>query len=133
MIRLLTLIFVAVMTASSAFASGAPKIKLAEKSFDFGTIREADGEVSHDFVIENIGDSPLIITSASASCGCTTPLIPKEPVKKGEKATIRVTYNPAGRPGEFSKDITVRSNAKPSKFKLKITGTVLPKSNQKSK
>ncbi len=133
MIRLLTLIFVAVMTASSAFASGAPKIKLTEKSFDFGTIREADGEVSHDFVIENIGDSPLIITSASASCGCTTPLIPKEPVKKGEKATIRVTYNPAGRPGEFSKDITVRSNAKPSKFKLKITGTVLPKSKQKSK
>jgi len=133
MIRLLTLIFIAVMTATSAFAAGAPKIKVTEKSYDFGTIREADGEVSHDFVIENIGDSPLIIASARANCGCTTPIIPKEPIKKGEKATIRVTYDPAGRPGEFSKNIIVKSNAKPANLRLKITGTVLPKSKKKSK
>ena len=133
MTRLLTLIFIAVMTATSALAAGAPKIKVEDKSYDFGSIREADGEVSHDFVIENIGDSPLIITSANASCGCTTPVIPKEPVRKGEKATIRVTYNPSGRPGEFDKTVTVKSNAKPSKLKLKITGTVLPKSKKKTK
>lgn len=125
------MIFVAAVTAFSALAGGNAKIKIEEKSYDFGTIREADGEVSHDFVIENVGDAPLIITSANASCGCTTPIIPKEPIKSGEKAVIRVTYNPAGRPGEFDKTVSVKSNAKPPKFKLKITGTVAPKSKKK--
>ena len=130
--RYFALILLSVLAASTLFAAGNPKVKIAEKSYDFGTIREADGAVSHDFIIENIGESPLIITSASASCGCTTPIIPKKPIKAGERATIRVTYDPAGRPGEFSKDITVKSNGKASKFKLKITGTVLPK-NKKGK
>ena len=130
MTRLLTLVFMAILTVTSALAGGAPKVKIMEKSYDFGTIKESGGDVSHDFVIKNIGESPLIITSANASCGCTTPVIPKEPIKSGEEAIIRVTFNPSGRPGEFSKDITVRSNAKPSKFKLKIMGTVIPKSNK---
>ena len=130
--RYFALILLSVLAASTLFAAGNPKVKIAEKRYNFGPFREADGAVSHDFIIENIGESPLIITSASASCGCTTPIIPKKPIKAGERATIRVTYDPAGRPGEFSKDITVKSNGKPSKFKLKITGTVLPK-NKKGK
>jgi hypothetical protein len=62
-----------------------------------------------------------------ASCGCTTPNWPKEPILPGAKSTITVTYNPAGRPGRFEKTITVTSNAEPATQLLKILGEVIPK------
>lgn len=104
------------------------RIEFAEKSFDFGTIREADGSVSHTFEFTNTGSEPLIIIDASASCGCTRPEFPKEPIKPGGKGKIKVIYNPAGRPGEFNRKVKIRTNAKGGKrVTLKITGTVIPR------
>lgn len=48
-------------------------ISAPEEQFDFGTIKEADGPVTHAFTIKNVGNAPLVITRASASCGCTKP------------------------------------------------------------
>lgn len=117
---------IAVAMSAIAYA-GNPQIKFKETSFDFGNIREAEGPVSHDFIIENVGTDPLIIISASASCGCTTPVIPKEPIKPGASAKIRVTFDPAGRPGDFDKTIRVKSNTKEKRKNIKITGCVIPK------
>lgn len=97
--------------------------------YDFGTIKEKGGPVSHVFNFQNTGTEPLIIISAQASCGCTRPEFPKKPVAPGKKEHIKVTYNPDGRPGEFVKTITVRTNAKDRsqrKFTLKIKGNVIP-------
>lgn len=83
--------------------------------------------MSVDFVFENTGDSPLVILSAKASCGCTKPTFPEQPVGPGKKGVIKVTYNPDGRPGEFVKTITVKSNStKNSSVRLKIKGCVIP-------
>ncbi len=102
-------------------------IEIGSKSYDFGTIREADGPVSHTFTITNTGDTPLVITSVRAACGCTRPEYSKEPVSPGKSVDIKVTYLPAGRPGEFKRDITVKSNAKNAKrMVLSIAGTVIP-------
>ena len=68
--------------------------------------------------------SPFI--SATAACGCTKPKVPKQPVAPGDTAVVVVSYDPYGRPGEFNKTVTVKTNAKPSKLKLRITGTVIP-------
>ena len=73
------------LVAIAAFAA-APVISFDSTTYDFGNIKEAAGPVSHDFVITNTGDAPLIIISATTSCGCTTPEIPKEPIKPGEKS-----------------------------------------------
>jgi hypothetical protein len=97
------------------------------KTHDFGTIQEAKGQVSYEFEFENSGDKPLVIVSATASCGCTKPVYPTDPIKPGKKGKLKVTYNPSGRPGEFNKTIKVRTNAPKSKrVSLKITGTVIP-------
>ena len=93
-------------------------------SFDFGTIKEADGKVSHTFEVSNTGDMPLVITRVIASCGCTTPEWPKEPVAPGKKAQIKVTFDPAGRPGPFTKTISVYSNGKTGSFIMNIRGEV---------
>lgn len=107
--------------------TGKPCMEFPVMVWDFGTIEESRGPVSHSFEVINSGDAPLVILNASASCGCTRPEYPKKPIQAGKKDRIKVTYNPAGRPGEFAKNVTVRSNDKRHKrVTLKIKGFVNP-------
>lgn len=118
----------ALSAASLAAFAAEPAITFAETSHDFGNIPENGGNVSHEFTFTNTGDAPLMIVSASASCGCTRPTYPKKPVAPGKSEKIKVTYVPAGRPGEFNKTVTVKTNAKKQKkVTLKISGFVNPK------
>ncbi len=98
-----------------------------EETHDFGTIKE--GPVAeYVFEFKNTGKEPLIIQSASASCGCTTPEWPKEPILPGKKGKITVHYNTQGRPGPFTKTVFITSNAVSDKerYELYIKGTVTP-------
>lgn len=94
------------------------------ETIDFGTIaHNADG--NRQFVLTNNGSKPLIITNATGSCGCTVPTTPKEPILPGAKSVIGVKYD-TSRVGEFTKTVTVTSNAQgqPTKV-LTIKGIVL--------
>lgn len=102
-------------------------IKFENTTYDFGNIREDGGPATHVFTFTNEGKEPLKIISTKAECGCTRPEFPKEDIAPGEKGVIKVTYNPLGRPGGFTKIVTVRSNGSPGKINLKIRGTVIPK------
>ena len=95
----------------------------------FGKINEEDGKVTFVFDFVNRGSGPLVVSRVQASCGCTTPTWTKEPIEPGKKGSITVTYNPAGRPGVFTKTITVYSNATEEQAGLMIKGEVIPKSN----
>lgn len=99
-------------------------ISAPEEQFDFGTIKEANGPVTHAFTLKNVGNAPLVITRASASCGCTKPKFSTEPIAPGKSTKIEVTYNPAGRPGQFVKTVAVYSNGKEGAFILRIKGVV---------
>lgn len=124
--KIFTLLILA-LSASGIYASADATISFEEKTHDFGTIDENGGAVSYEFEFTNTGDSPLMILNATASCGCTRPEFPKKPVKAGQKAKIKVTYLPKGRPGEFVKSVTVKSNDKKNKkTTLKIEGFVTP-------
>lgn len=121
------LLLMAVIATVFAAEKEKASIKFEETTYDFGNIREDGGKVSHEFTFTNKGTAPLKITSARAECGCTTPEYPKEEIAPGESASINVTYNPLGRPGGFTKVVTVRCTGHPGKVNLKIRGTVLPK------
>lgn len=102
-----------------------PAISFTQKDYNFGMVSEKGGNVSCDFEFTNTGDAPLVIISATASCGCTRPSYPTEPIAPGEKGKIKVTYVPEGRPGEFVRMVKVRTNAdNAKKVNLKITGSV---------
>lgn len=113
-----------------AALAATPGIAFDSAVHDFGNVKEAAGPVSHDFVITNTGDTPLIIISATTSCGCTTPVIPKEPIKPGASAKMKVTFDPLGRPGEFEKNIKVKTNIKGKRPTLKLKGCVIPKNKK---
>ena len=119
-------IFMAILLATG-MASAQKKAVIAadETSHDFGQIKEADGKVSATFVVKNTADAPLAITRVIASCGCTTPEWTKEPIAPGASGNIKITYDPKGRPGPFSKTISVYSNGKTGSFILTIRGEVI--------
>lgn len=77
---------------------------------DFGPV-EYKGNGTYDFQFTNTGTAPLLISSATSTCGCTVPSYSKVPIAPGEKGVITVKYDTA-RQGTISKSITVTSNAK---------------------
>ena len=128
--KFITALIAIFITAFSMLADdNGAKISFVEKSHDFGTIKEANGPVSYEFEFKNVGNEPLVILSARASCGCTRPEYPEKPIKPGEKGKIKITYNPAGRPGEFDRKIKIQTNDKNRRPVLKITGVVIPQNN----
>lgn len=93
---------------------------------DFGKVPEGT-LASYEFKFKNTGNQPLVIAGAQASCGCTTPDWTKTPVQPGKSGVIRAVYNSAGRPGVFTKTVTVTSNATEGSKVLSLKGTVLTK------
>ena len=111
-----------------AFAAGEAEIKFEKTSHNFGTFPEAESKVTCTFKFTNTGDNLLVIHQAIASCGCTVPQYPKEPIKPGESGEIVVTYNGAGKfPGHFKKSITLRTNAKQEVVRLYVEGDMTGK------
>lgn len=121
-------LFVAMLMAFTVAAQG--KFSFAKGlEHDFGTINEGV-KAEHVFKFENTGNAPIVITDVRASCGCTTPEWPKEPIMPGESASIKAVFDSNGRPGNFYKTITITSNAVEPSTKLVIKGAVTAKTQQ---
>ena len=106
-----------------------PNIEMLETSYNFGEIQQGES-VTHDFILKNTGDADLIISAAKGSCGCTVPEWPKNPIAKGEEATIKVTFNSAGKSGKQNKTVTLVSNAIPNTKVITINGNVIVPQNK---
>lgn len=98
-------------------------IQFTEETFDFGELDEGP-LVTHEFKFKNTGKESLTMTNVKASCGCTTPEWPKDPIAPNGEGTIKVTYNTKGRVGPFNKAITITSNAAEPTSRIYIKGTV---------
>ena len=99
-----------------------PAFKFITETINYGKITLGANGV-RVFEFTNIGKSPLIITRVQASCGCTVPKKPDQPIMPGEKGEIEVAYD-TKRPGGFSKAITIFSNAKNERKMVKIKGYI---------
>ena len=99
------------------------QIKFDKVSHDFGTFSESNPVQECVFTFTNVGQAPLIINQAVASCGCTVPSYTKEPIAPGKTGAIKVTYNGKGKfPGHFKKSITVRTNGSVEMTRLYVEG-----------
>lgn len=98
-------------------------IKFKELSYDFGKIKQG-APVTHDFAFTNTSDAPVVIESATPSCGCTTPVKPEGAIPKGKDNKITAGFN-AANAGPFNKSITVKVAGIDLPVQLKITGEVL--------
>ena len=123
--KILLISLTLMLSLGYAFAQKGAEIKFDKTTCDFGTFPESKPVQKCTFTFKNVGDAPLIIHQAIASCGCTVPEYTKKPVAPGQKGTLSVTYNGKGRfPGHFKKSITLRTNGKPEMMRLYIEGTM---------
>ena len=121
----LFLAFTLVLQVNAQSADSTLVIKFASTVHDYGTIEQgSDG--SCNFVFTNMGQTPLVLSNVRASCGCTVPTWPREPILPGKEGTIKVVYN-TNLVGSFNKSISVNSNAKNKEVILNIKGSVTPK------
>ncbi len=109
-------------TATVQANPNAPEAEFEKEVIDYGTI-EYNSNGEREFKFKNTGKEPLIIYSATGSCGCTVPTAPKEPIKGGETGVIKVHYD-TKRVGNFEKTVTVSSNGKTPNKTLRIKGVV---------
>jgi len=100
-----------------------PVLTVREASFNWG-VRMKGESVTHTFVIENTGGSPLKVERVKPSCGCTTVDFAKEiaPGGKGE-VTLKVETKRLGG-GTAKKTASVYCNAQRDAFKLTMEGKV---------
>lgn len=117
-----------VVTETIAASENLPVIEFDKTEHNFGDIKEGE-KVSTDFIIKNTGKGDLLIVSAQGSCGCTVPEPPKEPIKPGQSAPIKVTFDSAGKPGQQEKTVTITSNTANGKETCKILANVIPNPN----
>ncbi len=104
-------------------------LQFPEISYDFGTVNAEEGYVVHEYTYDNVGDGPVAIISAIASCGCTRPEYTRKPVAPGKSGKVKVTFNLAGQKGEINKDIKLRlraANGKSEQVTLRLSGVVVP-------
>ena len=123
-LALLSLLSLLLVGNVSAEELKTAKLVFDSYTYDFGTIREVDGDVTHTFRFTNEGKLPLVITSVGVSCGCTYPQFSKEPLMPGQSSEMKITFDPTNRPGKFEKIISVASNDPRGSARLTITGTV---------
>jgi len=109
--------------AMAQTASADAVVKFHDIKYDFGKIKQGV-PATFDFEFKNISDKPVVIESATASCGCTTPKWPQAAVMAGKSDKINVGYNAAGL-GTFSKTITVKVAGIDTPLTLSISGEVL--------
>lgn len=121
--KLLLFITLLICGVTTTMAQKPAEIKFDKLTHDFGKFSEKDGVVTCTFAFTNVGEQPLVINQAVASCGCTVPSYTKEPIQPGKSGEIKVTYNGVGKAlGHFKKTITVRTNGAVEITRLYIEG-----------
>ncbi|RSC92230.1 DUF1573 domain-containing protein [Tenacibaculum singaporense] len=101
----------------------AQEFKFETETIDYGKIAYGS-EGKRVFEFTNVGEAPIIIKDIVSPCGCTVPTKPEKPIMPGEKGQIEVSYD-TKRLGGFSKTLTVISNAKNKRKRVKIKGFIV--------
>lgn len=106
-------------------------IKYEKDEYNFGKVTQGQ-VVEHTYKFTNIGKEPLIISNCQASCGCTIPEWPRDPIAPGATGEITAKFNTTGKQGEQKKIVTVTANTEPAQTFITIAGMVEAPENAKN-
>ncbi len=94
--------------------------------WDFGTIEEADGPVSHTFRFANISNNPIQIDNIATSCGCTTVQYSTEPIHGGDYGELTVVFDPTRTQGRVFREVEIFTKDRRNYASLMISADVNP-------
>ncbi len=108
---------------TTAAKSDMAAFEWAASTHDFGKIKQGV-PVTFEFKFTNKGTSPLVVSNAQPSCGCTNPSWTRDPVMPGSEGYVKATFN-AANIGPFDKTLTVTANVDGGVVILHIKGEVI--------
>jgi hypothetical protein len=108
--------------ASPAKDAFAGKVKFSSDRVDFG-VTKYNKPVTVQFEFTNTGTQPLIVENVQASCGCTTPTWPKEPILPQQSGKISATFS-GNAMGQVNKTVWVRFQGINDDMELHLVGKV---------
>jgi Protein of unknown function (DUF1573). len=100
------------------------KLTFTDTLKKFGNIKEGQ-VVTHQFEFTNTGNIDLLILDARASCGCTVPSFPKEPIKPGAKDYITISFDTKGKFGINEKSVIITTNGTPANVECYLQANVV--------
>jgi hypothetical protein len=110
MVRYLIVLMIAYSMSKALHAQELSKdLVFEERVFNFGTINEKNGKISHTFYFRNTGKKPVTISDVNTGCSCVGNVLRKGPVNPGEKSSLIITFDPSYKSGFVSKEIIIFS------------------------
>ncbi len=101
-----------------------PVITFEKSIHDFGKVIQGE-RLSYTFKFKNTGKSNLIIANTTASCGCTTSVPPKEPIKPGGSGEIVITFDSKNKQGSQTYSVVVAANTYPVNTLIRIKADII--------
>lgn len=115
----------ALILLNSAFCMGQKaEFSVDKRVFTFPKTKEGP-VLSHDYLITNTGDAPLIISDYKVSCPCTKATLP-DPIPPGKSAILHVTFDTKGKYYEQDRSILLSTNTKKGTEKVRFKVFVIP-------
>jgi len=100
--------------------------KPVERVHDFGKVYEKDGKKQAVFELKNTGKDLVVISNVNTSCGCMVPEYTKKAVRPGEKAVVKVTFDPDHKEGNFAKQVILLLNGGKQYVRLWVKANIIP-------
>lgn len=126
--RFRALLLAGLLTAAqglSAQTAESPAV-FDSREWDFGAILEADGVVTHAFLVFNAGSRPLRLTRAVPGCSCISATLPRTAIAPGQSAAVEVSFTPAGAAGPVIRTVEIQADGNRSLGVLSVSADVLP-------
>jgi hypothetical protein len=101
-------------------------LEFSDTIFNFGSVKESQGVLSHAFSFVNLGPEYFVIEDIDPSCGCITPDYPSDTVHAGEKGVVTLYVDLVNHPGLFNQTVIVKGNASKDPIHLTVKGYVTP-------
>jgi hypothetical protein len=95
------------------------------ETYNLGRIAKTNQPITHQFVFQNTGTSPVTILGVDVDCACMSASFPTTPIQPNEQANIKVSFSPY-RAGGFEKEFVVMTTGNPKTYSLKLKGYLLP-------
>ena len=102
------------------------ELRVNKESHDFGSAKSGD-ILTTTFKISNVGKDDLIINNVLIGCDCILVEYPKEAIKPGESAELKVTFKTEGYTGKNVRSFTLVTNGFPPNKRIVITAELFAK------
>lgn len=110
-------------SASSSNDKDSPVLTFEKEEHNFGVAMQGE-RLSYSFKFTNTGNKDLIISQASASCGCTVADFPQNPIRPNGKGHVTIVFDTKGLKGLQTKSVSVFANTNPNFVIIKVSAMV---------